>query len=51
MLSFGDLSLLVKSSRPVMSATVAIVLPLALYVFFHHAAGVAFPQGEFIRLP
>jgi hypothetical protein len=51
MLCFGAISLLVKSSRPVMSLIVAIVLPLALYVFFNHAAGVAVPQGEFIRLP
>ncbi|MDC0360229.1 tripartite tricarboxylate transporter TctB family protein [Alphaproteobacteria bacterium] len=51
MLCFVALSLLVKSSRPVVSLIVAIALPLALYVFFHHAAGVAVPQGEFIRLP
>ena len=51
MLCFVALSLLVKSSRPVVSLIVAIALPLALYVFFHHAAVVAVPQGEFIRLP
>lgn len=51
MLSFGALSVLVRSSRPVLSAVVAVLLPLALYAFFNHVAGVAVPQGEFIRLP
>ena len=35
----------------VVSGLVAIVLPLVLYAFFAHIAGVAVPQGEFIRLP
>ncbi len=51
MLAFAGLSLLVRSSRPVMSAVVAIVLPLALYGFFAHVAGVAVPQGDFVQLP
>mgnify|MGYP002064088503 CR=1 FL=1 len=29
----------------------AIAIPLFLYAFFAHIAGVAVPQGEFIRLP
>lgn len=51
MLAFGALSILVQSSKPVLSAVVAIVLPLVLYAFFAHVAGVAVPQGDFIRLP
>lgn len=51
MLAFGALSVLVRSSKPVLSAVVAIVLPLVLYAFFAHVAGVAVPQGDFIRLP
>lgn len=51
MLAFVGLSVLARSSRPVMSAVVAILLPLALYGFFAHIAGVAVPQGEFVQLP
>lgn len=51
MLAFAALSVIIKSSRPVLSLIVAIALPLALYVFFNHVAGVAVPQGQFIRLP
>jgi len=31
--------------------SVSIVLPLVLYAFFLHVAGVSIPQGELIRLP
>lgn len=31
--------------------SVSIVLPLVLYAFFLHVAGVSIPQGEIIRLP
>ena len=30
---------------------VGILLPLALYVFFYHVAGVNIPQNDFMRLP
>lgn len=29
----------------------SILIPMSLYVFFAHVAGVAIPQGEFLRLP
>jgi len=29
----------------------AVLIPLVLYVFFAHIAGVAIPQGDFVRLP
>ncbi|MGA0808991.1 MAG: hypothetical protein ACO3PI_08080, partial [Burkholderiaceae bacterium] len=31
--------------------SVSILLPLVLYTFFLHVAGVSIPQGELIRLP
>ena len=31
--------------------TVSVLLPLVLYAFFLHVAGVSIPQGELIRLP
>ncbi|MGA1043207.1 MAG: tripartite tricarboxylate transporter TctB family protein, partial [Burkholderiaceae bacterium] len=31
--------------------SVSILLPLVLYAFFLHVAGVSIPQGELIRLP
>jgi putative tricarboxylic transport membrane protein len=51
MIAFALLSLVIRAPQPVLSAIVAIALPLILYAFFAHVAGVAVPQGEFIRLP
>jgi putative tricarboxylic transport membrane protein len=51
MVAFVALSVIVRSSRPVLSVVVAVALPLVLYAFFNHVAGVAVPQGEFITLP
>lgn len=51
MASFAALSLIVGTSRPIISGIVAIALPLALYGFFNHIAGVAIPQGSFVTLP
>ena len=51
MVGFVLFAILVRSPRPVASLIVALVLPLALYGFFNHIAGVAVPQGEFVRLP
>ena len=48
---FAMLSVLVRTSHPVASAIVAILLPLVLYAFFAHVAGVAIPQGEYLTLP
>lgn len=33
------------------AVSVGILLPLALYVFFYHVAGVNIPQSDFMRLP
>ncbi len=51
MICFAVLSVIIRAPRPFVSAIVALVLPLVLYAFFAHVAGVAVPQGEFIRLP
>jgi hypothetical protein len=51
MIAFALLAVIIRSPHPVSSAIVAVVLPLVLYAFFNHVAGVAVPQGEFIRLP
>jgi putative tricarboxylic transport membrane protein len=51
MLCFAILSIIIVSPQPILSGVVAIILPLALYAFFNHVAGVAVPQGEFIQLP
>lgn len=37
--------------RKVATVIAAILLPLALYAFFAHAAGVPIPQGKFLNLP
>lgn len=49
--AFIALTIIIRSSQPVLSVVVAIILPLVLYAFFSHVAGVAVPQGEFITLP
>ena len=51
MICFGLFAIIVRSRRPIETVIVAVVLPLVLYAFFNHIAGVAVPQGEFIRLP
>jgi hypothetical protein len=51
MIAFVALSILIKSSHPRTAIIMAIVIPLALYMFFAHVAGISIPQGEFLRLP
>ena len=51
MAAFIALAFLIKTHHPVAAAVSAIVIPLLLYAFFAHVAGVAIPQGEFVRLP
>jgi len=38
-------------SRVVWAVATAVLLPLILYLFFYKVAGVAIPQGRFVRLP
>jgi putative tricarboxylic transport membrane protein len=51
MIAFALFGLIVRSPNPIATIVVALLLPLALYVFFNHVAGVAVPQGELITLP
>lgn len=51
MIAFVAIALLVKTPKPVTAFIVAIILPLVLYAFFNHVAGVSVPQGRFITLP
>lgn len=50
-LTFAAFAILVTTPKPVTSLIVAIVLPLVLYAFFAHVAGVSVPQGRFLSLP
>ncbi|GMG84858.1 hypothetical protein LNKW23_40740 [Paralimibaculum aggregatum] len=49
--AFLAFAFLVRTRHPVAATIAAIAAPLALYAFFAHVAGVAIPQGIFVRLP
>ncbi|MEM6944488.1 MAG: tripartite tricarboxylate transporter TctB family protein [Pseudomonadota bacterium] len=51
MIAFAATALLVKTRHPVAALVAAVLVPLVLYAFFAHVAGVAIPQGELVRLP
>ena len=51
MLVFASLAFLVRTSHPKAALICSVVVPLVLYLFFAHVAGVAIPQGNFVRLP
>ncbi len=51
MLVFAFTAFLFRTRHPRTAIICAIVIPLALYVFFAHVAGVGIPQGNFLRLP
>ncbi len=51
MLAFAASAFLVRTRHPVAALTCAVLVPLVLYAFFAHVAGVAIPQGNFVRLP
>ena len=51
MLIFVATAFLVKTKHPRAALVCAVLIPLVLYVFFAHIAGVAIPQGDFVRLP
>lgn len=51
MLVFASLAFLVRTGHPKTAMICAVLMPLVLYVFFAHVAGVAIPQGIFVRLP
>ena len=51
MITFIATALLFKTRHPVIAVICAVVVPLLLYSFFAHIAGIAIPQGDFVRLP
>ncbi len=51
MLAFIGLAFLIRTDHPKSAFLAAILVPLALYLFFAHVAGMAVPQGAFVRLP
>ncbi len=51
MIAFVLLAFLIKTHHPVAAVVAGIAVPLILYAFFAHVAGVAVPQGELVRLP
>jgi len=51
MLVFIGIAFLVRTSHTKTAFICAVLVPLVLYVFFAHVAGVAIPQGDFVRLP
>lgn len=51
MVVFIATAFLFKTRHPIIAIACAVVIPLFLYLFFAHVAGVAIPQGEFVRLP
>lgn len=51
MIVFAVTAFLFRTRHPVTALVCAVIIPLALYAFFAHVAGVAIPQGNFVRLP
>lgn len=51
MLAFLATAFLMRTRHPKTALICAVTVPLALYAFFAHVAGVAIPQGNFVRLP
>lgn len=51
MIAFAAVAFLVRTHHPKSALIAAVIVPLVLYAFFAHVAGVAIPQGEFVRLP
>lgn len=51
MIVFALSAFLFRTRHPKTALVCAVVIPLALYAFFAHVAGVAIPQGNFVRLP
>ncbi len=50
-LAFVATAFLIRTRHPVAALVSALAVPLVLYAFFAHVAGIAIPQGDFVRLP
>ena len=51
MLAFAAVAVLIRTRHLVTALVCAVLVPLVLYAFFAHVAGVAIPQSDFLRLP
>lgn len=51
MLAFAATAFLVRTRHWKTAIVCAVAIPLILYAFFAHVAGVAIPQGALVRLP
>lgn len=51
MVVFLITAITLKTRHPKTALICALAIPLALYAFFAHVAGVAIPQGNYVRLP
>lgn len=51
MLAFVATALMFRTRYPFVAVICAVLVPLVLYAFFAHVAGVAIPQGQLVRLP
>ncbi len=51
MIVFAATAFLLRTRHPITALICAVIIPLVLYAFFAHVAGVAIPQGNFVRLP
>lgn len=51
MIVFALTAFLFRTRHPITAVMCAVLVPLVLYAFFAHVAGVAIPQGNFVRLP
>ncbi|WP_274425277.1 tripartite tricarboxylate transporter TctB family protein [Chelativorans sp. YIM 93263] len=51
MLAFAAILYVTRAGERLTGLICAIALPLLLYAFFFHVAGVPIPQGELVRLP
>jgi hypothetical protein len=51
MLAFAACAFMFRTRHPIAAVVCAVIVPLLLYAFFAHVAGVAIPQGNFVRLP
>jgi len=51
MLVLAACAFLFQTRHPIVAIICAVVMPLLLYLFFAHVAGIAIPQGNFVRLP
>ena len=51
MFAFAAVAFLIRTRHKRSAALASVLVPLLLYAFFAHVAGVAVPQGELVRLP